>query len=210
MDAKLRKLILWPKNPENPIREVNFRLTGVSVITGWSQRGKSAIIHIIDYCLGSEKCAIPVGEVRNKVAWFGIVLLTPKGEILLARKNPGDDPQSPDMLLTEAKRVIVPKYPNRNNGRDAVVERLNVLAGLPPRDISPDESSFGGPPSFRDMAAFEFQPQHIIANPYTLFFKADTTEHREKLIRSVLLTSLARSMRSRLMHKHDFVGLKAS
>ena len=31
------------------------------------------------------------------------------------------------------------------------------------------------------MAAFNFQPQHIVANPYTLFFKADTTEHREKL-----------------------------
>ena len=31
------------------------------------------------------------------------------------------------------------------------------------------------------MAAFNFQPQHIVANPYTFFFKADTTEHREKL-----------------------------
>ena len=45
-----------------------------------------------------------------------------------------------------------------------------------------DDSSWGNAaPSFRDMAAFNFQPQHIIANPYTLFFKADTTEHREKL-----------------------------
>jgi hypothetical protein len=33
----------------------------------------------------------------------------------------------------------------------------------------------------RDMAAFNFQPQHIVANPYTFFFKADTNEHREKL-----------------------------
>jgi hypothetical protein len=31
------------------------------------------------------------------------------------------------------------------------------------------------------MAAFNFQPQHIVANPYTFFYKADTTEHREKL-----------------------------
>ncbi|EQD34662.1 hypothetical protein B2A_12716, partial [mine drainage metagenome] len=29
--------------------------------------------------------------------------------------------------------------------------------------------------------AFTFQPQNIIANPDVLFFKADTTEHREKL-----------------------------
>ena len=36
-------------------------------------------------------------------------------------------------------------------------------------------------PSFRDMAAFNFQPQNVIANPEVLFFKADTFEHREKL-----------------------------
>ena len=31
------------------------------------------------------------------------------------------------------------------------------------------------------MVAFCFQPQHIIANPHTLFYKTDTNEHREKL-----------------------------
>jgi hypothetical protein len=31
------------------------------------------------------------------------------------------------------------------------------------------------------MAAFNYQPQHVIANPYTLFFKADTEQHRRKL-----------------------------
>ena len=29
--------------------------------------------------------------------------------------------------------------------------------------------------------AFTFQPQNIVANPDVMFFKADTTEHREKL-----------------------------
>jgi hypothetical protein len=31
------------------------------------------------------------------------------------------------------------------------------------------------------LAAFVFQPQNIVANPDVLFYKADTTEHREKL-----------------------------
>jgi hypothetical protein len=44
-----------------------------------------------------------------------------------------------------------------------------------------DKVGFGGRASFRDMAAFNFQPQHIVANPFTFFYKADTTEHREKL-----------------------------
>lgn len=45
-----------------------------------------------------------------------------------------------------------------------------------------DESTgFDGRPSFRDLAAFTFQPQNVVANPDVLFFKANTYEHREKL-----------------------------
>ncbi|WP_237713170.1 hypothetical protein [Providencia stuartii] len=33
------------------------------------------------------------------------------------------------------------------------------------------------------MAAFNFLPQHIVANPYTLFFKADSYQNKEKLQR---------------------------
>jgi DNA repair exonuclease SbcCD ATPase subunit len=33
------------------------------------------------------------------------------------------------------------------------------------------------------MAAFNFLPQHIVANPHTMFYKTDTTEHRERLKR---------------------------
>ncbi|UOK62718.1 hypothetical protein MT997_31870 [Paenibacillus sp. OVF10] len=44
-----------------------------------------------------------------------------------------------------------------------------------------DSDSPGKKASFRDFSAFQFQPQHIVANPYTLFFKADTAEHQERL-----------------------------
>lgn len=187
MDAKLDRVLLWPKNPGNPIREIKFDPREVTVITGWSQRGKSALIHIIDYCLGSEKCAIPIGKIRDSVEWFGVILHIPRGQLLLARRNPNEDVQSPEMVIRfERKKFTRIERPTNPESRESVIRQLNELAGLPPRDISPDESTFGGPPSFRDMAAFGFQPQHIIANPYTLFFKGDTTEHREKLIRSVL------------------------
>ena len=60
--------------------------------------------------------------------------------------------------------------------------RFNQISHLPTLDFSTDDSiGFSGRASSRDMAAFNFQPQHIVANPYTFFFKADTTEHREKL-----------------------------
>ena len=37
-------------------------------------------------------------------------------------------------------------------------------------------------PSYRDFMAFLFQPQNIVANADVLFYKADTMEHRKKLI----------------------------
>jgi hypothetical protein len=71
-------------------------------------------------------------------------------------------------------------------GKNARVEdlknRFNQLSNLPSLDFMGGEDiGFGGRPSFRDMASFNFQPQHIVANPYTFFYKADTTENREKL-----------------------------
>ena len=59
MYFQLRKLILWPRNGTAP-RVVKFEPGVVNVISGASKTGKSAVIPIIDYCLGSDKCAIPV------------------------------------------------------------------------------------------------------------------------------------------------------
>ena len=59
---------------------------------------------------------------------------------------------------------------------------VNRLAGLMDLDFEPgSENGFKLRPSFRDLMAFTFQPQNIVANPDVMFFKANSTEHREKL-----------------------------
>jgi hypothetical protein len=76
----------------------------------------------------------------------------------------------------------VPPIVRKNARVEDLKNRFNQISYLPGLDFSTDENvGFGGRPSCRDMAAFNFQPQHIVANPYTFFFKADTSEHREKL-----------------------------
>ena len=66
------------------------------------------MIPIIDYCLGADKCAIPVGVIRENCAWFGIVIHTIEGQKLLARREPGDQQNTGDMVLIEAPEVEVP------------------------------------------------------------------------------------------------------
>jgi hypothetical protein len=182
MYFQLHKLILWPRI-DAPPRVLPFRPGVVNVISGASKTGKSAVIPIIDYCLGADKCAIPVGVIRENCAWFGIVVDTIEGQKLLARREPGEQQNTGDMVLIEAPEVAVPeRITERTTNVDAVKDVLNRLAGLSNLEFEPGtESGFKSRPSFRDLMAFTFQPQNIVANPDVMFFKADTTEHREKL-----------------------------
>ena len=89
------------------------------------------------------------------------------------------------MFVLEGTTVKIPKnISGKNTNAPRVKRSLDELAGLTELDFNIEEAgnNFKGRPSFRDMAAFNFQPQNIVANPDILFFKADNYEHRQKLI----------------------------
>jgi hypothetical protein len=182
MYFQILKLILWPRRTGEP-RIVNFEKGVVNVISGSSKTGKSAVIPIIDYCLGADKCAIPVGTIRESCSWFGILVETLEGQKLFARREPGELQKTGDMFVLEGPEVEVPdQIEEKNTTVDIIKGMLNRLGGLTGLDFEPGgEGGYTARPSFRDMMAFTFQPQNIVANPNVLFFKADTTEHREKL-----------------------------
>ena len=182
MYFQIVKLVLWPKRAHG-IRIVRFAPGRLNVITGASKTGKSAVIPIIDYCLGSGRCAIPVGVIRDACCWFGVVVQTVEGEKLFARREPEEQRQSGDMYILESDEVDVPRRIVQRNSNSEIAKRiLDRIAGLPQLGFDPDnEGAYRSRPSFRDLMAFVFQPQNIVANPHVLFFGADTTEHREKL-----------------------------
>lgn len=184
MQLQILKVLLWSKRATDEVREIPFELGKINIITGESGSGKSAITWIIDYCLGSSKCSIPVGLIRDKVAWFGLHIKLDSGEMLVARMNPGEQQSTGHLYYAEGANVAIVDRPVRNSSVEQLKNRLNQLARLSTLDFKGEESARAGfkeRPSFRDLVAFNFQPQHIVANPYTLFFKADTTEHRERL-----------------------------
>ncbi len=182
MYFQIRELILWPKG-DFPPRRVIFAPGKVNVISGASKTGKSAIIPIIDYCLGSGKCAIPTGTIRNACSWFGLIVDTDEGQKLIARAEPGNKQQSEQMLLLEGAPIMVPeRIDERTSNAGQVRAMLNRLSGTSNLPFDPDKASgFGARASIRDFMAFVFQPQNVVANPDIMFFKADTNEHREKL-----------------------------
>lgn len=184
MYFQIRGIVLWPRNANFQPRTLKFELGKVNVISGASRTGKSAVIPIIDYCLGSSTCSIPVNTIRKYCEWFGVIVVTAQGEKLLARKEPGSQRSTDEMFLLEAEKISkIPGRLTKNTNATAVKRLLDDLANLSNLDFSGGEESSGldGRPAFRDLAAFTFQPQNVVANPDVLFFKTNTYEHREKL-----------------------------
>ncbi len=176
--------MLWAKDRAKEIRRIDFKLDQVNVITGGSEKGKSAIIAIIDYCLGSGICRVPTEKIREKTEWFGTLFaLDNDNEILLLRRDPKDELASGEMYMKEGKEILIPDFPESNCNVDDVKSRLNNIAKLSDLSFSGtvENAGFDSRPSFRDLTSFIFQPQYIIANQSTLFYRADSMSHREKL-----------------------------
>ena len=180
---QIKEIILWPRNNAFAPRRLSFAPGKVTVISGASRTGKSAVIPIIDYCLASASCSIPVKTIRDACEWFGIIVKTSEGEKLFARREPGAHRTTDEMFLLEAPTISdVPREIVKNTNASNVRRLLDELAGLSNLDFSAGESQggFDSRPSFRDLSSFVFQPQNVVANPEVLFFKTDRYEHREK------------------------------
>ena len=83
MKIAILKIILWPKDLEHNPRVIPFIPGKINIITGESAAGKSTLTSIIDYCLGSGKCSIPVGLIRDITSWFGLHLQLANTEMIV-------------------------------------------------------------------------------------------------------------------------------
>ncbi|WP_139957373.1 DUF3732 domain-containing protein [Flavicella sediminum] len=190
MQLYIKNIILYPKNHKFSPKILTFKEDKINIITGYSQRGKSAIIDIIDYCLASSDCDIPIGTIRNKVEVFALYLKFNDEYIFLGREN-FEESKSTMYFYKESepgerKSLRTNEWLNHKNeykaNKDYIKKMLNDMAGF--KNIASEKSTsnnFNGPASFRDTAAFQFQTQNIIANPSTMFYKTDTWEHLQKL-----------------------------
>ena len=183
MKFVIDKVILWPKKSEQRFRTVDFKSDKINIITGASRTGKSAIIPIIDYCLGADKCTIPVDTIRNATAWFGVLISLDGGQLLLCRKEPGQRASTGEMYILRGNELSVPETVAANTTVDEVKNVLNELFSMSFLAVDPqNRDGFSARPSYRDFMAFLFQPQNIVANADVMFYKADTMEHRQRLI----------------------------
>ena len=177
MSFSISAIVLY--GHEGQQRVLRFNDHGLSIITGNSKTGKSAIIDIVDYCLGRESYNVAEGEIRRKVLWFGLHLTRERDDVFIARKNPGPSASSgPDVYY---QRGRLENYPSihelsKNTSATSVRRFVTQFAGIVENENRPT-SGTREPLSanLKHAIWFCFQPQGTIATKDHLFYRM--TDH---------------------------------
>lgn len=171
---QISKIVLYKDSAHRRI--VPFATGKVNIIVGDSKTGKSALIDIVDYCLGSGSCHIASGVIRDNVYWFAVVVDFGQDSYLLARQNPDIKQVSAvsEMYLAKVQRNNLPAfddiYPNTNV--DAIKQFLASKIGLHENVQIPDDGGTRDPlpVTFMHSRQYCYQPQSLIANKDMLFY----------------------------------------
>ncbi|MFC5609297.1 DUF3732 domain-containing protein [Variovorax soli] len=101
---QIRAIVIYSYDGRH--RVVSFEPGRVNIISGDSRTGKSAILGIIDYCLGSKEIDVPEGKVRRNVSWFGLLLATARGQAFVARQLPAGEGKSSEAIYVQTDSVV--------------------------------------------------------------------------------------------------------
>lgn len=174
MKFQIAEIILY--SYDNRIRRLKLHPDSVNIITGPTGTGKSSLLNIVDYCLGSHNNEICHGVILDRVAWFGLLLQLETQQFFIARRNPYD--ASGDIFVQSGKHLSPPRLSDlrRNIGREGLLERLNELLGISPHVeevLFPLEDVQSGV-DIRKALAYCFQGQSEVANKDVLFHGTGT------------------------------------
>jgi len=172
MSFQILDIVLYSHKGDKRI--LSLKSGSLNIITGASKTGKTALIEIIDYCLGSDKCKIPEGIIRRAVSWVGLKLQVTGGEIFVARKLPKPGVGTSSEVYYEVKKhILTPEYTTL--GQTTNVETLKSLlskhAGIEENIHQPQEGQTRRPleANIRHSLFFTFQQQSEVIDKKHLF-----------------------------------------
>lgn len=173
---QIKRVVLY--SHDGRVRSLDFKLGALNIVTGRKGTGKSALIRIIEYCLGSTECNIPEGVIRESVSWYGLLLKFPDGEMFIARAEPKPGSRSSTHIFVDVgEKLELPAQSTleQNSNTEALVNLLSSRLGI--ANIETQRDSRSTQTQFKITIAhalfFTFQRQDEIAKPTLLFHRQD-------------------------------------
>lgn len=162
---------------------------GLNLITGRSSTGKSSLIEIFDYCMGSSEDTIPHGVIKEN-AYFYFLWMQIKGiDYLLGRDAEGsgyflvDNP-----VIEDIWKLDLAVFDETDLNKDDYLIKIGLIFGIDATTTAEtaaqlaDKRKGGQRPSIRNMMPFILQHQNLVANKQALFYRFDQKEKREETI----------------------------
>lgn len=162
-------LVFYSKHGE--IRSIEFN-KGVTIITGGSATGKSAIIDSIDYCLGSSSSRI-ASFITERITHVGCKWKNRESEFYVAREVAKTGKSSSRMFIDYGTEIEIPNRSQDLKGtgnKDSIKNVLEHLFGIT-EEISPDATS--SKISVRYITPFIFLDKEVIDSRNTLMHHLD-------------------------------------
>jgi len=176
MTLQILDIVVFSRKGER--RVVSFRPGKVNIISGGSKSGKTALIDIVDYCLGRIDYTVPAGVIRETVAWYALRLQSDNQQIVIGRPAPpGGQKTCSDVFLQVGSQVELPVYaelrPNTNTS--ALTVLLTEMVGIQPNEHIPLPGQSRQPlrATISHAKFYLFQPQYRIADRTVLFYRQD-------------------------------------
>lgn len=157
-------------------RDVNFSLGALNILTGKSKTGKSAILDIVEFCLGRNTVTIPSGVISDRTSWYYTLVSFGEERVFIARPNPESATTAHAMVRTGNNALGPLAFEELEVNADTEVIRdiLTTRLGIERYLIEPEAGSLRSAfeVSIRQALFFCFQTQSEIANRDVLFHRA--------------------------------------
>lgn len=174
MTFQLLNIAVYNSNGEQ--RNIEFQPGRVNVITGASKTGKTALIDIVDYCLGRTDFTIPAGVIRDTVEWYAIRIESNSTQAVIARPKPAAGSKSnSEAYLSVGGSVPLPAYGDlkRTTNVNALERFLTEWIGVGPNESVPTNTYSRDrlQANISHAKFLLFQPQNRIADKSVLFYR---------------------------------------
>lgn len=187
----MQLLALAIYNSDGARRDIEFRPGRVNIVTGESKTGKSALLDMVEYCLGRDTIMMPVGPITATVVWYAALFqLVGGGRVFIARPAPREGAASTqqamlefgsDLELLPHDSLVV------NSDTRSLREQVGRRIGIEENLSEPGELSLRSPleAHLGHASLLCFQGQDEIANRNQLFHR-QTEQGMEQTLKDTL------------------------
>ncbi|WP_212739089.1 DUF3732 domain-containing protein [Delftia acidovorans] len=169
---------------------------GLNVITGKSSKGKSAILDIFDYCMGSSEDTIPQGIITQRAKIFFTVWRFTGMAVVAGRRADNANQCFLREVSGQQAKYVLDYVQDVDNfftaqyqlSRIEFSKSLGRYFGVTMDDIDTDPlqkqltHQKSPTPSIRSFASFMLQHQNLVANRHAIFYRFDEKRKREQAI----------------------------